>query len=252
MEKYLKVTENTVAIMMATYNGQKYIKEQIYSLINQSYKDWILFIRDDDSSDETGKIIEQFGQEYEEQIVIVYDKVNKAGGAKNNFAYLHKWVINNYKFNYFMFCDQDDVWLPEKIENDIVGDMTEKSVVMHDWWIALAACLFGKVIFLKKADILYRQHSSNTVGATKVNSISFILMRLRNLEHVKYTLQASIEQAALLKKRYSTKIDECNMKILTEFCDLREKNKFQKIRSILRYSFYKQGLVQVIGELIFI
>lgn len=322
MERYLKITDNTVAIMLATYNGQKYVKEQICSLINQSYNDWILFIRDDDSTDETKKIIEQFSQKYKEKIVIVDNKEYKAGGAKNNFAYLHKWVTSKYEFNYFMFCDQDDVWLPEKIENafckikeceqindepilihtdlivaddklnvidnsyvryrsiqynitsinrmliqnnvtgctmlwnrklnDLIGDMTEKSIVMHDWWIALVACLFGRVVFVKKADILYRQHNSNTVGATQVNSLGFILMRLKNLEHVKYTLQAPIEQAALLKERYSTLIDECNLKILTEFCALREKNKFQKIKSIICYSFYKQGLVQIVGELIFI
>lgn len=45
----MNITENTVAICMATYNGEKYIAEQIDSIVKQTYTDWLLFIRDDGS-----------------------------------------------------------------------------------------------------------------------------------------------------------------------------------------------------------
>lgn len=54
----MDINENTVAVMMATYNGEKFLQEQLDSLINQTYDNWVLFIRDDNSIDDTRKIID--------------------------------------------------------------------------------------------------------------------------------------------------------------------------------------------------
>lgn len=100
-----------IEILMATYNGEKYIKEQIESLLNQTYINWSLLIRDDGSSDGTVKIIEDYEKKYSEKIKILKD--NKGSlRAKDNFLEL----LRNSKEDYIMFCDQDDVWLPNKIE----------------------------------------------------------------------------------------------------------------------------------------
>ena len=101
-----------VDILMATYNGEKYIKEQIESILNQTYKDWILYIRDDGSKDNTKSIINDYCKRYPKKIIHVKD--NKVGlGAKLNFAELMKYS----KSEYCMFADQDDVWLNTKIED---------------------------------------------------------------------------------------------------------------------------------------
>lgn len=103
-----------VDILMATYNGSKYLSEQINSIVNQTYKNWMLYIRDDGSDDDTLNIIKEFSDKYPDKIILIED--NKSGlGAKNNFAELLLYSKNKY----CMFCDQDDIWLNNKIEISI-------------------------------------------------------------------------------------------------------------------------------------
>lgn len=101
-----------ITIIMAVYNGQEYIREQLESLKDQTYTEWRLVIRDDRSSDKTAEIVKKFSDEVEQKVIF---KVNEkpSGSAKNNFALL----INDAKeSDYVMFCDQDDIWKKDKIE----------------------------------------------------------------------------------------------------------------------------------------
>ena len=99
---------------MATYNGEKYIAEQIDSILNQSFKEWVVYIRDDGSKDNTVSIIKEYIEKYPDKIFLIED--NKKGlGAKLNFAELLKYSKNQYT----MFCDQDDFWLEDKIETTL-------------------------------------------------------------------------------------------------------------------------------------
>ena len=99
-----------IAILLATYNGEKYISEQIDSILAQSEKDWVLYIHDDGSKDGTWQILEEYAKKYPEQIILVEGPAT--GGAKTNFLYLFEQV----EAPFYMCCDQDDVWLPNKIE----------------------------------------------------------------------------------------------------------------------------------------
>lgn len=99
-----------VDILMATYNGEKYISEQIESILKQDYKKWKLYIRDDGSTDNTIKILKEYQKKYSDIITILED--NKGNlGAKLCFSELMKYSTSPY----CMFCDQDDVWLSNKI-----------------------------------------------------------------------------------------------------------------------------------------
>lgn len=100
-----------IAILLATYNGEKYISEQIDSILEQTEKEWTLFIHDDGSKDQTMDIVETYAKKYPEQIIVVDGP--STGGAKTNFMYLFRQV----EAPFYMCCDQDDIWLPEKIEN---------------------------------------------------------------------------------------------------------------------------------------
>ena len=115
----MKINETTVAICMATYNGGKYIRDQIDSILVQTYTDWVLFIRDDHSSDNTVEIIRQYVMKYSGKIVLIEESVLPGGNAKKNFAAALLWIKQRYDFNYFMFADQDDVWLDTKIEKSL-------------------------------------------------------------------------------------------------------------------------------------
>ncbi len=99
--------EEQIDVLMATYNGEKYLKEQIESVLNQTYKNIRLVISDDCSKDGTINILKQY--ENDKRIEVHYHEKNQ--GYIKNFEYLLKQVKNNI----YMLSDQDDVWMPEKI-----------------------------------------------------------------------------------------------------------------------------------------
>lgn len=104
--------EEKIDVLLATYNGQKYLKEQIDSILNQTYKNIHLIISDDNSKDSTRAILEQY-QKQDSRITIYLQEQNL--GYIKNFEFLLKKVESDY----YMLSDQDDVWLPEKIEKSM-------------------------------------------------------------------------------------------------------------------------------------
>jgi len=104
---------NRIYILLATYNGTKYLEEQINSILNQTYENWKLIIHDDNSNDNSVSIIKEYSKKYPNKIKLIDDSI-ATGGAKENFTYLLYHIDDN--FDYIMFADQDDVWLKNKIE----------------------------------------------------------------------------------------------------------------------------------------
>ncbi|MDG4498740.1 glycosyltransferase family 2 protein [Streptococcus suis] len=100
-----------VNILMSTYNGQQFLTEQIRSIQEQSYTDWTLFIRDDGSSDNTKEILKNFERQDSRIHLIESDKSDNLGVIKS----FHK-LVNHDRADYYFFSDQDDVWLPNKLE----------------------------------------------------------------------------------------------------------------------------------------
>ena len=101
-----------ISILMATYNGESYIGEQIESLLAQMVQDFALYIRDDCSTDNTYAIAQTYAQAHPGKIVVSRGQEN-SGSAKHNFMCL---MIEHNRDDYIMLCDQDDVWLPDKVE----------------------------------------------------------------------------------------------------------------------------------------
>ena len=106
----MSFSTNHIAILLAAYNGEKYIAQQLDSIIAQTCPDWELFIHDDGSGDATPAIIKKYAAVYPEQIHII--DAPSTGSAKGNFLFLMREVDAPY----IMFCDQDDVWNADKIE----------------------------------------------------------------------------------------------------------------------------------------
>ncbi len=122
-----------IDILLSTYNGEKYIAEQIDSILAQDYQDWRLVMRDDCSTDNTRTILNDYAQRYPEKIILL-PKDNKNLGAKDSFELLLKQYG---KTSYVMFTDQDDIWLPNKVHRTLeVMQETEakhprKPIVVH-------------------------------------------------------------------------------------------------------------------------
>lgn len=103
-----------VQVLMATYNGEKYIREQMESLLNQNYQDIKITIRDDGSSDNTLNILCELQQQNKNKIEIIKDDVI-CHSPQKNFMELVKHITEDY----IMFCDQDDIWMRCKIKDSI-------------------------------------------------------------------------------------------------------------------------------------
>ena len=103
-----------IAILMSAYNGAKYIREQIDSLLAQSYQDFAVYIRVDGSSDGTAEIVDEYASKYPDKIKHV-DVGGKNLGCGQSFM----WLLEHTEADYYMYCDQDDVWLPTKVEETL-------------------------------------------------------------------------------------------------------------------------------------
>lgn len=220
---------NLVSVVMATYNGEYFLKEQLDSVLAQTYDNIEIIIVDDSSVDSTLSIIESYIAKYE--CIKLYVNEKNLGVAKS-----FERGISFAKGDFISFCDQDDFWLPNKIEilvnnigqnllihsdaflvdeklniiknsltsvkgrirntfaeylfgNDVTGctAMISKKCIeiampfpddffMHDHYFALVASYFNKIKYIDDKLIMYRQHSSNAVGVSRMSYKRFILM----------------------------------------------------------------------------
>ncbi|MEX0963227.1 MAG: glycosyltransferase family 2 protein [Pseudohongiellaceae bacterium] len=269
-----------IAVLLSTYNGEKFLAEQLESLFAQSHSNFVLVVRDDGSVDKTVSILESFARQRPEQIhLLPRDGENK--GASRGFAFLVEYALSNkaaleLQPAYMMFCDQDDIWFPEKIEKQLAAmlateaqfesetlilvhsdlevvseqntviaksliryqgleigrnrfpnliisnlvtgctalineSLAQKALpipdnaIMHDWWLALVATGFGKLVYLDTALVHYRQHANNTIGAkqfTSLSAVNFSLWRRLIARKPNAHLIEVATQAAEFRRRY--------------------------------------------------
>lgn len=99
----------SIDVVLATYNGSRYLKEQIVSILNQSPAVH-LYIRDDLSNDDTSLILQDYQKAFPDRITVL--KSESRLGIKGNFSRLLEETTSDY----VLFADQDDLWLPGKVE----------------------------------------------------------------------------------------------------------------------------------------
>lgn len=99
-----------IAILMATYNGEKYLREQLDSLFAQTVQDFHLYVSDDASTDSTVDIVRVYQARFPDRITLSQRTTNSGGAWQNYFG-----LMIACRDDYVMLCDQDDVWLPDKI-----------------------------------------------------------------------------------------------------------------------------------------
>jgi len=104
--------EISVAILMATYQGEKYLSGQLESISAQTFSHWKLYVSDDGSTDDTMDILKAYSQKHEGKVSISQNETN-LGFAKNFMLLIQNTSING---DYYAIADQDDIWLPGKLE----------------------------------------------------------------------------------------------------------------------------------------
>ncbi len=125
-----QISHPRIAILMATYNGARYVAEQIESILHQTCTDWTLYIHDDGSTDDTRIIITRYADAHDNIVVMSHEGGH---GAMENFL----GMLRTVEAEYYLFCDQDDVWKPEKVEREMAEmrkaetETPEMPIIIH-------------------------------------------------------------------------------------------------------------------------
>ena len=289
-----------IDILLATYNGEKYISQQIYSIISQTYSDWRLIIHDDGSTDSTVEIIMKFVN-MDSRIIFIDDKV-KCGSPCSNFMHLLQFTTTEH----IMFCDQDDIWLDNKIEVSIelftkkYGNPVDRPVVlfvnsyiwapnsgiqgvtthrytseirefvfwnggiqgcasifnkksvcyllqmdpkylaMHDHALQLVCVCLGSVYFENLPLMLYREHPHQVTGKTPSSPFSGIKNIVKNSQ----ISVVDIKHYDAIKYffcKFSHVLDQEHYLIITEYLEMKNKNRFNKVYNVIRKRFSKNN-----------
>ena len=107
-----KETERSVMVLLSTYNGEKYLPEQLESLQRQNNVHVTLAVRDDASTDRTCEVIERFRDSLETTLI----HGENVGAARSFLMLVHAVKVDT---EYYAYCDQDDYWLPEKLSRAV-------------------------------------------------------------------------------------------------------------------------------------
>jgi glycosyltransferase involved in cell wall biosynthesis len=285
-----------VIILLSTYQGEKYVASQIDSIISQTCRDWVLYIRDDGSSDSTIDIIKNYAAK-DARIHFLEDELGniKPVASYNELMKAASAAVEDY----ILFCDQDDMWLPDKIalQIELLDKLTQQygnntpllvhsdlcvvdtdlktihssylqyehlkanwqqplhtllaanyvtgctiginrallnicypvpdKVIMHDWWCALCAAAAGKIGFISKATVLYRQHQANVIG-----SKGYYIKWVSGWKQRKNNFYRKFAQARYL----SQQLGECfpDAELVNKFSQLLDYPFVKRIRTVLR------------------
>lgn len=117
----------TVSVLLSTYNGQKYLEELLDSVLHQKGVLVQLIIRDDGSSDSTIQIIQKYASQYPNITFFLEENV----GCETSFELLTRYASSAKPCDYYAYCDQDDVWFPEKLLKSISAIEPEQCPCMY-------------------------------------------------------------------------------------------------------------------------
>ncbi|MBT9778357.1 glycosyltransferase [Clostridium sp. MCC353] len=309
-------------VLMATYQGERYLGRQLDSILGQTVKPGGILISDDLSTDGTVEIIRDYQMRYPGQIQIM-DNEQASGGAAANFLRMLSREAENEscREKYFLLSDQDDVWMPDKVEKllekmeemelcfgadtpilvhsdmKVAGaDLSEihpsffayqhispertalnqllvqnpvtggaamfnramlpylkripETCFMHDWWLALLACCFGQIGYVKEPLSFYRQHQGNTLGARDRKDISQYSERFTQEKdrQVKENYRKMFGQAACLLEMFPDQLNGEQKEVLRAFLRIPCGNVFTRSFLIKKYHFYKNTLAGTIAQ----
>lgn len=307
----------TIDILMATCNGERFLEQQVASLLRQTRDDFRLLIKDDASSDGTPALLASLARRHPEKITVLPAQPRRQGAAATYNA-----LLGHATADYLMFCDQDDIWLKHKvglsmarmarlearcgrgtpilIHTDLivaardlkptahsfgryqglnlnsgrfrrlllqnvatgctltinralktrVGKIPEEAR-MHDWWLALAASVFGVVDFIPLPTVVYRQHGGNAVGAKRL-SPALVQHKLLNIRQTRADFQKTVLQAAVFLERYADAMPETHRAVCCAFASLKQASWVAKRRTLLRHGLLKHGFLRNAGMLLMI
>lgn len=178
-----------ISIALATYNGEKYLEDQLNSIYTQTYKNIEVAVTDDCSTDKTVEILEQYSKSHGLKYFVNTENL----GFVKNF----EKAISLCEGDFIALSDQDDVWEKDEIGilvNKIGSKLFKKDLLKNTlpfpdglayegWGVATCAATENKITYTHKSLIKYRQHSEQETGICmqkKVSIFSNIYSRILN------------------------------------------------------------------------
>ncbi len=134
---------------------------------------------------------------------------------------------------------------------DRVGE-PPRHALMHDGWLALIACCFGRIEFVTTPTILYRQHAANQVGAKNVGSLHYKLGQVKNWQRLKSNLNDTYAQADEFVRRYGQELNEEQKSLLLAYADIPRKGKFNRIKTLIEFDFLKIGASRAAAQIMMV
>ena len=315
----------TVHIICAVFNGARFLPEFLQSLDAQTHADWRLWVRDDGSADTTPHIIRDAASR-DPRVCLVH-----TGGPQLGAAGAFGWLLDQLPADaeYVMCADQDDVWLPLKIEatlaamrdaeregrtpargavlvhtdlsvvddalrlvhpsfwtfagiepepvslrrfavrnvvtgatvminrplRELIGSPPPEAI-FHDWWFSLVAAALGRVVSIRRATVLYRQHTANTVGArdSRIRLRELpraIVAGLNTASNFRQGVEKTAAQASAFLDRYGHRMTADDRRFLREYSDIPRHSFLRRKFALLRLrALPEHGLLRTLGILV--
>ena len=120
--------------------------------------------------------------------------------------------------------------------------------VMHDWWLALVASLFGRIEYVAEPTLLYRQHSQNHVGAVRWNLLQLI-RKAADRSSLVHGLRTSQQQARTILNRYGPSLPAEKRAVIEVYANLNDDGFLSRRWHLVRYGFYCTGWLRNLGLL---
>lgn len=139
-----------IHIIMCTYNGEKYVREQLQSIIDNRYSDWKLYISDDQSQDGTSGIVNEYVSRYPDKILFKMH-TNPSGIARHFLERIKELSLSMKSDDFIMLCDQDDIWFEDKIA--LTMEYMNRLVIQNGNEMPLLVCSDTEVVDEKKRTI---------------------------------------------------------------------------------------------------
>ena len=152
-----------IAVLLSTYNGEKFLKEQLDSILAQTYENFILYIRDDGSTDGTKSILQDY-QQKDSRIELEFGE--NLGYSQSFFS-----MLRTVEADLYAFCDQDDVWMANKLEVAQSAFQDEKKPTLWFSNIEICDAQMNHIADGKKDRFYSFEHSLFTNVATGMSMV---------------------------------------------------------------------------------
>ena len=309
-----------ITILLAAYNGARFLPAQLQSLSDQTFTDFRVLFQDDGSTDETPRLLSAWAAK-DPRFSAGMESGRRLGPVGNFFS-----LLRQADGDLLLFCDQDDLWEPHKLEtlirvygdevsahpgqagrpllihsdaslidgegrsvgpsffrlqgwdpgatglnrllvqNNVTGclmminrplaDLALKSadpsrLFMHDWFLALTAAAFGRILFCPAPLVRYRQHTGNAVGASRQSLLRRGWSALRKRQKARDRVDLTYRHTRVFQELYGPSLPPQAADLIRHYLDTQAYSWPRRVLAVRRLGCVMQSPVTRLGQLLF-